>query len=63
MPTVTLSALERFRMAVQEGVGLGIQGWSEPLCQKPEKDPELGSSGAGSQKKELPMAPQLMLNS
>ena len=47
MPTVTPSALGRFRMAVQEGASLGIRGWNEASL--PEtKDPELGSDGAGS---------------
>lgn len=42
MPTVTLSALERFRMAVQEGASLGIWGWNEASLPETRERPRIG---------------------
>lgn len=42
MPTVTLSALERFRTAVQEGAGLGIYRWSEASLPETRERPRIG---------------------
>lgn len=41
MPTVTLSALGRFRMAVQEGASLDIWGWNEASLPETRERPRI----------------------